>query len=80
VADRRILEYNTVHEAFKNVKADSNCVEEYIFERACYGLIEVDLASEKHKLIEHPAKLAPPQLFTEGAKQVAKLLNTYYGG
>jgi hypothetical protein len=80
VADRRILEYNTVHEAFKNVKADSHRVEEYVFERACYGLIEVDLESEKHRLIEHPAKLAPPKLFTEGAKQVAKLLNTYYGG
>jgi hypothetical protein len=43
-------------------------------------LIEVDLESEKPKLIEHPAKLAPAQLFAEGAAQVAKLLNTYYGG
>jgi hypothetical protein len=80
VADRRILEYNTAHEAFKNVKGESNRVEEYVFERACYGLIEVDLESENPKLIEHPADLDPRLLFTAGAAQVAKLLNTYYGG
>jgi len=80
VADRRILEYNTAHEAYQSIKSDSERVEDYVFERACMGLIEVDLASEKPKLVACPENLCPSDLFVAGAAQVARLLNTHYGG
>jgi hypothetical protein len=79
-AQRRRLDININHPAYKEVNSEVEMVEEYVFEQAAIALVEVDLDQEKSVLIPDKDRLTPALLLKTATTQLAKILAKYYGG
>ena len=78
-AQRRRLDINIGHPAYKEVISEAEKAEEYVFEQAVIALVEVDLDQEKSILIPDKDKLAPALLLRAATTQLATILAKYYG-
>lgn len=79
-AQRRRLDININHPAYKEVISEAELVEEYVFEQAAIALVEVDLDQEKSVLVPDKDRLTPALLLRTATTQLAKILAKYYGG
>lgn len=79
-AQRRCLDINISHPAYKEVIGEPEKVEEYVFEQSVIALVEVDLDQEKSILIPEKDRLTPALLLRTATTQLAKILAKYYGG
>lgn len=79
-AQRRRLDINLSHPAYKEVISEAELVEEYVFEQAAIALVEVDLDQEKSILVPDKDKFTPALLLRAATTQLAMILARYYGG